>query len=52
MKKRFDIDDALVVIGGGMVAGGIWFIYWPGALITIGLAFLFLGIRGSKLRSK
>ena len=53
MKNRFDIDDALVVIGGAMVAAGIWFIYWPAALIIIGLAFAFLGIRGSKLhRSK
>jgi len=52
MKRRFDFDDILVVSGGFMGAAGLWLIYEPLALITIGILLAFLGIRGSKLRRK
>jgi len=50
MKFKIDMDDIMVVFGGLMVGTGIWFIYWPAALIVMGLVFLFLGIRGSKIK--
>lgn len=50
MKFRIDMDDILVIFGGLMVGTGIWFIYWPAALIVIGIAFVFLAIRGSKIK--
>lgn len=52
MRRKFDIDDALVV-GGALVTGaGVWLIYPPAALIAFGLALLFMGIRGSQLGGK
>jgi len=50
LKFKIDIDDVLIILGGLMVGAGIWFIYWPAALITFGAVFIFLGIRGSKLK--
>ena len=52
MKKKLDIDDALILLGGALVAGGIWLIYFPAALIIVGLAFLLLGIRGGRFGGK
>lgn len=50
--RNIDVDDILLVIGISMAGTGIWFIYWPAALIIIGLTCVFLGIRGSRIRRK
>ena len=48
--SKIDWDDLLAVGGIAMIGIGIWFIYWPAALITMGLLFASLGILGGKLR--
>jgi len=50
LKKIFDIEDMLTVGGIGMVGAGIWFIYWPAALIIVGIFCASLGVMGSRLR--
>ena len=52
MRRKIDADDILVICGGAMVGLGIAFIHWQAALIVVGLAFAFLGIRGSKVRRR
>ncbi|HUT68672.1 MAG TPA: hypothetical protein VMW86_09030 [Dehalococcoidales bacterium] len=52
MKQMFDFDDALVVVGVLMASAGIWLIYKPAALIIVGILFVLLGLRGSRLRRK
>jgi len=50
--KNIDLDDVLTIGGIAMIGTGIGFIYWPAALITMGLLFASLGILGSKLRRR
>jgi len=52
MKKSDIVDDVLTVGGIVMIGTGIWFIYWPAALIAMGLLFASLGILGSRLRRR
>jgi hypothetical protein len=46
---RVDLWDALVALGGLLVAIGIWAIYWPAALITLGAALVGLGWWGARV---
>jgi len=52
LKRLIDIDDVLTVGGVGMIGAGIWFIYWPAALIVMGLLCLSLGVLGARLRRR
>ncbi len=38
---KVDLQDALLLVGLGTLTCGVWVIYWPGALIFIGLVCLF-----------
>ena len=42
--NKADLDDILTVGGVGMIGIGIWFIYWPAALIVAGVFCVSLGI--------
>lgn len=50
IKRILDIDDVLTIIGIALIGAGIWFIYWPASLITMGLLSFSIGILGSRLR--
>lgn len=52
LRTLVDIDDVLVVAGIGMIGAGIWFIYWPAALIVMGVMSFIMGVMGSRTRRR
>lgn len=42
-----DRNDVMTVIGIGCLAGGLWMIYPPAALIGLGLALIGIGLTGA-----
>lgn len=44
--RQFSAHDLLVIVGLICLATGLWWIYPPAALITIGALFLVAGILG------
>jgi len=49
LKIHFDVGDALIIIGGGMVGIGLWLIYPPASLIILGAAITWLGIGAGRI---
>jgi len=45
--KKISIQDLLIVGGVAGLGIGIWWIFPPASLITIGILALLIGIRGS-----
>jgi len=46
MKGKIGLKDILIIVGTVMLFAGIYLIYPPAALITIGAGFIWLGQRG------
>jgi hypothetical protein len=42
-----DRNDVVTVLGMGLLAGGLWMVYPPAALIVVGLALITFGIFGA-----
>ncbi len=42
-----DRNDVVTILGIGCLAGGLWWIYPPAALIVVGLALLGVGLMGA-----
>ncbi len=40
--------DVMALVGLGMVGVGLWFVYWPLALIVPGVVLLAVGIFGAR----
>ena len=47
-----DRNDVVVILGVGCLAGGLWMVYPPAALIGIGLALVGLGVLGAWQKAK
>jgi hypothetical protein len=45
-KPRFDLNDALILIGWLGALAGIWLIYQPAAYIAAGISLVCLGLIG------
>lgn len=48
-KIRGDMDrnDVVTLVGMGCLAGGLWMIYPPAALIAVGLVLIVVGVLGA-----
>ncbi len=42
-----DRNDVVTIFGIGCLAGGLWWIYPPAALIVVGLAMIGIGLLGA-----
>jgi hypothetical protein len=42
-----DRNDAVTLMGVGLLAAGLWMVYPPAALIAVGLALVIFGILGA-----
>jgi len=42
-----DRNDAVTLVGMGLLAAGLWMVYPPAALIAVGLALVGMGLMGA-----
>jgi len=42
-----DRNDAVTLVGVGLLAAGLWMVYPPAALIAVGLALVGMGLMGA-----
>ena len=47
-----DRNDVVTLVGMGCLAGGLWMIYPPAALIGIGLAMVGMGLAGAWIKAR
>lgn len=46
--RSISFADIMAAIGLAAIAAGLYFVYWPAALIVVGVILLVLGIVGSR----
>ena len=46
-----DRNDAVTLVGVGLLAAGLWMVYPPAALIAVGLALVGMGLMGAWVKA-